>query len=535
MKKSIFASAIAMMVAFPAFSQGLNKEITIEKEIVPEQRAATRMQVTHNVLAPQITRQNLKFSSAGVNASLSPYIMTLDPAFTGKAVNPSPYRGYAAIGYFPAYNLGASAGYRFIDNDRTFLGAWAQFDGFSYNRTSVTSPEDKTKVSDNALRAGADFARMITDNGKLSVNIDLGYGKSKAEYNTYGAVSTTLGNIKAGWTAGDQRMNYHIDAYGGFLSNSTADKLQYTPGETTFGGSVGAEFCGFALDLEAEFARFSHESHTIADGATRGAVALKPSYTYRTAKTSLKVGLSADISVNSGKKFHVAPDVRLDVRPDDIFGFYISAVGGTKLNSLSSIYNYSHFIAPLYTYENSDIPLDLNAGLIFGPFRGGALEIFGGYAIADEWLLPDYNVMNHYDIKAWHAGARLSYDYRSLLSFKASVEAAPSSGNKIYFMWRDRAKTVVNISADVHPIEPLTISAAWELRSGRRTQAMVGEVLTEDKLGNVSNLSLGAAYRVSQPFTIFLRGENLLNKKWDLLAGLPANGICGLAGVSYKF
>lgn len=102
MKKSIFASAIAMMVAFPAFSQGLNKEITIEKEIVPEQRAATRMQVTHNVLAPQITRQNLKFSSAGVNATLSPYIMTLDPAFTGNAVNPSPYRGYAAIGYFPA-------------------------------------------------------------------------------------------------------------------------------------------------------------------------------------------------------------------------------------------------------------------------------------------------------------------------------------------------------------------------------------------------------------------------------------------------
>ena len=51
--KRIYLSAISAITVFSLGAQGLNKEITIEKEIVPEQRAATRLDVSHTIIAPQ--------------------------------------------------------------------------------------------------------------------------------------------------------------------------------------------------------------------------------------------------------------------------------------------------------------------------------------------------------------------------------------------------------------------------------------------------------------------------------------------------
>ena len=181
MKKYI-SSILALGVATLAGAQGLNKEITIEKEIVPEQRAATRLPVTHSLITPKVTQTIPTFSSNGVNAGISPELQLLDPAATADTLTPSPYRGYASVGYFPSYNLGASAGYRLIDDSRTLLGAWLQFNGYSYDRDAVTradNADNKTNVSDNSFKLGVDFARSLTRTGVLSANFNFGYGKNK--------------------------------------------------------------------------------------------------------------------------------------------------------------------------------------------------------------------------------------------------------------------------------------------------------------------------------------------------------------------
>lgn len=543
--KKLYISLMAVALAATAGAQGLNKEITIEKEIVPEQRAATRLPVNHSVLAPEVKQSVPAFSSRGVNAEIAPEMYTLYPALTGDALTPSPYRGYAVLGYFPAYNLGASAGYRFIDDDLTRLGAWIQFDGFSYDRAPVSQPLDKKpKVSDNSLKAGVDFRRQLTRTGELTLNLDFGYGKNKiGNMDLFENDRTaTQFHFGAGWKATAGRVDYKVSAFTGVFSNSYSDKRLEMPRQFSYGGSVGVEGFGFSLDLSAEMNNYNHQRYVneVAEGGiTMGAVRINPAYTYRTDNASLRVGVNADFSIHSGKSVVVAPDVRLDFRPDKMFGVYLAADGGVKVNSLESIYNISHFITPEYIYDNSRVPLDMRVGVVIGPFRGGSLELFGGYAKADDWLMLDhFMALAPQDVKAWHGGARLSYNWRNIIAAKASVEAAPSSEKKAYYLWRDRAKTVVNISVEAHPIKKLALEAGWELRSGRCTSQLldvVGTQLPNPTLGNVSNLRFGVSYRITDQFTVFGRGENLLGKKWDVISMVADNGVCGLIGAGYKF
>lgn len=51
----------------------------------------------------------------------------------------------------------------------------------------------------------------------------------------------------------------------------------------------------------------------------------------------------------------------------------------------------------------------------------------------------------------------------------------------------------------------------------------------------MSNLTLGADYAITPQVSVFATGENLLNRKFYLIGGVPAQGITGLVGVTYKF
>ena len=56
-----------------------------------------------------------------------------------------------------------------------------------------------------------------------------------------------------------------------------------------------------------------------------------------------------------------------------------------------------------------------------------------------------------------------------------------------------------------------------------------------EELGSVSELSLGATYKINEKVTVYARGENILGHRYDIYPGLPSAGVHGLAGVSLKF
>ncbi len=231
----------------------------------------------------------------------------------------------------------------------------------------------------------------------------------------------------------------------------------------------------------------------------------------------------------------------LDWNPSRQFAVYARINGGEQLNSLRSLFDYCHFMPGMFQYQRSHIPVVADLGINIGPFTGFSARIFGGYAVANDWLMPTVTrVANDYllayapyDLKGWHAGVGLGYECR-FVKADVSAETASHNGDKAYYLWRDRAKYVLRGAVDVRPIEALTVGVSYELRSGRN-YCDDWSGFNEIDLRSVSNLGLKASYTFTPAFTVFANVENLLNHRYYQTVGIEAQGLKGLVGVAYKF
>ncbi len=75
-KKHLFLSAALFAVACNCGAQSLNKEITVERDIVPEYRDADRLRISPVVSLPQVVRQNLTYSFVDRPVGVTPVSYT---------------------------------------------------------------------------------------------------------------------------------------------------------------------------------------------------------------------------------------------------------------------------------------------------------------------------------------------------------------------------------------------------------------------------------------------------------------------------
>ncbi|MDE5650512.1 MAG: hypothetical protein K2I35_05830, partial [Duncaniella sp.] len=96
MNKKAIILALALPVCAGVFAQGLHKEITVEQQIVPKKRDASRITVLPTVTLPPIQPVRLSFSDRVVTSRPASTITTLEPVAFGDKLYTSPYRGYVA-------------------------------------------------------------------------------------------------------------------------------------------------------------------------------------------------------------------------------------------------------------------------------------------------------------------------------------------------------------------------------------------------------------------------------------------------------
>lgn len=118
---NIAAAVITLGISATATADDLTKEITVEKDIVVQEREAQKLSQLPQFNLPAIETKKLSWTDRGVAAPLTHDITLLPPAAYAASIAKSPYRGYIDAGYFPTFELGVSAGYRIIDNDATRL------------------------------------------------------------------------------------------------------------------------------------------------------------------------------------------------------------------------------------------------------------------------------------------------------------------------------------------------------------------------------------------------------------------------------
>jgi hypothetical protein len=570
-KKQLLFAAALIAAAGHCGAQSLNKEITVERDIVPEYRDADRLRISPLVSLPQAVRQNLSYSfidrPVGVTPAISPLGLSAPVAQYSEL-----FPGYAAIGYMPMYNLAASAGYRFINSESTRLGAWLQYNGKAYHSDMLLGgdyvPQIKHILRRHTATVGADLRQSTGRNSRLDARIDYTFARYNIPINnSWDAVagerlrnqSVNDINVAADWHNIDREgLTYGIGAAYSRFAFMHGNQYEYYGILETIPAARQNRFVlnGDAsvalskeswLGLDVEFSNL--RGNTVNTDPPAGDVypatyspvnintwllRFTPAYHLAGDVTALDLGVKIDLSHGSGKAFHIAPDVRFSYTPLSYFNFTATAGGGEVQNPLSDLYAVMPYMEQIATYRNSHIPFTLDASFTIGPFKGVSLELFGGYARANDWLMPASfygGRLAPVNVRGWHGGAAVAYSHGKLLKARLSAETARSDKNdagKGYYMWRDRARYVVEGSLRVNPMEKLGITAGYSFRGQRKA----GEHYS---LGNVSNMSLGADYALTSQFSVFLNGENLFNRKFYFIGGIPSQGITGLAGVTYKF
>jgi hypothetical protein len=554
--KKTYLVALAAASLISASAQDLTKDITIEREIHPTLRAASRLNSYPTLLQPTIEKSPLKVSTDVTAAQAVQGDAILSPANPGDAVELSPYNGYAALGYFPAFNLGASAGYRFINKPTSRLGAWLQYDGNSY-KTTRQGFDDKLSLKRHTATIGGDYTHLFRGAGRLDINADYTYDYVSRPWLTDPDKATSNAvNLKANWSARRQEMvyfataNYSLFAFGnvdGALPNSNLGKIA----ENRFGlkGGVGyfiTPSSTVAADADVDFLhynnfnRYSNSAVAAGDGKTIGVVTLRPAYRYNSSSLYANIGLRLQYTYGSGKAIHISPDITAGYNFSKAVGAYINLDGGEHINNFASLVAVTPYLSPSIAYGNSHIPFTAEIGLRIGQINGISVDIHGGYAMANDWLMPA-EAMGTYlfkdvNLRALHAGINARWKHSDLLTVQASYEIAPGSYSHAYYLNRDRAKHVAQLKVEVAPIEKLNIDASLNFRGGR--SAYIFDFFGNREkynLGNISDINLGADYAITKALTVFLRGENLLNRRARLLPDLQAQGIKGLVGVELKF
>ncbi len=574
----LYIGAAFLAAQAQAQAQDLSTEITVERTVVPREREATRPRnVFPELYAPSVQRQSL-FPAEYYNPSeLTPDIPLLNPVSWPLAAEPSPYRGYATLGYFPALNIGANAGYRLIDTGRSSLGAWLQYSGAKYKATDYQGTKDSYSTHDFTI--GMNGRHCFSGRSVLTGALDFAIGSQNRPWDgdSYSRSGTSF-NFNAGFASSTGRVAYDVAAsvgYFGFNKNyptANLDPLRQT--DLGLHGSVGltredtdSRWAGINIDSRILFTNNTPASMT--GDATMSATSVRPFLSFESERGKLRICIDLSAATGEGDAtFRVAPDVFAAWTPARQFMIYAKATGGQHLNLARDTHSLAPWILDRTALGRTDIPYQLRLGINYGPWKGFTAELFGQHAKADNAIHPviilnPKNVMSalgSYDEKCWQFGAALEYKFARPYSLRVEGTFSP---DRDWYADLDRPRYTLGTAFTASPIKPLDITVSYELRAGRRANAYKPEIITGPtdmtpgdftdpsagssakpylptgsdfiNLHNISSLDIAASYRITERLTAFARGENILGHSALDPSGVGLQGIRGLLGAAYKF
>jgi len=468
-------------------NRNLNKEITLEKDIAPLEKKATKKNELPKIKKPATTgaKTQLGYSDLTSPIEVPTSIPTLLPYGYRTAHNFSDKRGYLDLGAGTQANFRVDFGYRLIDEEREKLGLWLNHNSTWNGKNSskvITLDENRNKQKFNDNTIGVDYSRGI-GNGTLTLgakaHIDI--------YNYYGGWNTGIRyykdfsgggdepvhvlakpycnwdtekqtflnfNLNAGWSSQfmlrDNPLKYNVGLQYGHASHDKPFNDLYKKGVhdnwgiMTLGGSYDlTELTTAALNIKGEYLNRGAKSkangiYDLFDEV--GMITVSPSYTIRGDMFKLQLGVNGHICFSDGAKFRFSPNVRANLALVDGFTIFGNALGGKALGYRQG----KHFVNyrydnPLLLYGSVYTPLDAEAGVKVGPFGGMSAKLSLGYAIVKDepgiiyYDYPDLEALNTgfmsrynvIDSRGYYLNAELAYKYRSLIEASASIKYAP--------------------------------------------------------------------------------------------------------------
>ena len=547
MKTAIYKNILPALLLCPALlsaQEQLTKEIDVEREIVPELRAASRMEVFPVTVRPDIKPVSLTPGELTSAADFAPLAQRYEPTWGGAAAEATPYRGYVDAGYFPVSDFGVAAGFAAIARRNTTLNIWANLNRRQYqDKLDEDYPDYKTLD----VTAAVAFSHRFSPKGALSLATDFGYSSfnhTLLHYDNTGVLAdptqgVTRWNLRGSWDgSADNGLLYTVKLHGGIFNYSKAlTGDEDAQRQTTFGAAVGASLpingqSRFGMDITTDWQHLkvvwvSGNTPSLpwyTESKTFSVSRFTPHYSFRNDKFDIRAGVSLNLITGNGTDIRIAPDVLVAYNPVAQFGAWFKATGGGVLNTLQSLYEVSRYMPPTAVNTASDLTTDSELGLRVGPFKGVVLQGGVAYANAKSWMVPDdeRHCANE-DLNSFKVFAAITASWRDYVSLTARYDHRLGSGyDRYWYTWRDNTRCALSASLAVRPIQGLEITAGYTGRFKRT-------------YGDISSLSAGATYRITAPLSVFAKFDNILNRTQYDVVGFQTPGFNGLFGVEYKF
>lgn len=314
-----------------------------------------------------------------------------------------------------------------------------------------------------------------------------------------------------------------------------------------------------------------------------GLLTLTPYYRFSRGLLDIRLGADIDMAFNAGPEgnrysfLHIAPDVKFALQSGQ-FGMFLNLLGGSGLNTLASLWQNDYYMMPALTSTRPTYtPLDAVLGFCVGPFSGFSLGIEGSFRSSKNvplggwyqtWMNRGavvYPGMKDTDgadvtsdmlysmdtqgisINGFSVGGYLSYKPSEMFSFLAKGSLQPQKGETGYFNGYDRPKVTARLEASVKPVSPLKITAGFDYKGKRAIYTRAARSLqsgtVDDRNGTLSSLALpdlyllnlSASWNFTPDFSIWLQGDNILNRHDVTLPMLPAQGLGIVAGLKVLF
>jgi hypothetical protein len=324
--------------------------------------------------------------------------------------------------------------------------------------------------------------------------------------------------------------------------------------EHTVGAKLGmsAAFGGTQrIGVDSKFNYFNYDLPTasIADFNSHLDATLIPYYLLEGEFWNVRLGVNVLFITGNYKKLFATPNVSADVNIGAKTVLYVSATGGLRSNSAFQLSREKRYIHPYDNTIPSRILLDATAGVRSGIAPGFWFNLFGGYKVtADDYFFIPYLMSEGFgnmsrtlplNSDLLYGGLELKYAWQRLaeVSLKGvynhwKVTNKRMNDDLLSPEWKPYGRPVTELTASVliRPVDKLSASVDYYLATGR----VVRENWNE-KMKNINELNFTASYTINDTFGVYLKANNLLFQRYEIIYGYPLQGFNIMAGININF
>ncbi len=557
MKRLYIGIALLLTITVVAQTAGdtLRREVIIEKDFTPIVRDASKINTLPEVEELTVTKQSISYSDWVAPTTLQSTGAWVPPAGFEASTKSNERKGYLDFAIGTHWNIIGNAGYRILQTEKDQLNVW-----FQHRSTNGTVSYNQKLPDYSRKRHMRQLSeQLLADYSHSFKNIDLGVqtGYRYNSFNYYGLRSSSLStplttgqHLHRFFLKGDiASTDTHLGMY--YKASLAYYRMGFGRGYMQGEPGVGendwrADFLLSApfdstrsIKVEGELAYLNYtQKH--APSTNYAMLSLSPRYQWRNERMALSVGLRADISFNQGAIFRFAPNVRFDWEITSGVDFYAQLTGGKTLNTWRKVSGYTLYFNPSELLPNTYTPIDFSLGFRTNLLPGFSWGISGGYdwssnalfflpGIDESGLLTGVAQAVGINAHAIKTSVEASYRYGTKVEAKAQIDYCYriAYGKAISY---DRPRWAGSLTARYLPLNPLAIELGYQFATDRSFAP-----LTPSKLKDKHLVHLKGSYQFNSQFSLYGVIDNMFNCKYDILYGMPAQGICFMAGFDFKF